>query len=173
MVSSIDEHMSRYLDLITPKAADPTYSILKAHLIFEEMLRAYLKQTLPCPDALSGTRLTFSQRLAIARSITPIAQVDDWVWTGVEKLNKLRNLLAHEGGGKNLAGELPKFVEFLVDAGLPPLPKADRVLTSSQTPVSGLYLSVDMVTMGLYYRLAAQLGFSVASPSHPPQRNGV
>jgi hypothetical protein len=168
MVSSIDEHMSRYLDLITPKAHDPTYSLLKAHLIFEEMLRAYLKQILPCPDALAGTRLTFSQRLAIARSITPVAQVDDWVWKGVEKLNKLRNLLAHEGGGKDLANELPKFVNFLIDAGLPPLPKADRLVTGSQTPVSGLYLGVDMVTIGLYYRLAAQLGFKITSPAPAP-----
>ncbi|CAN7266524.1 hypothetical protein LJR118_001238 [Acidovorax sp. LjRoot118] len=156
--------MNGYLDLITPKIGDPTYSILKAHLIFEELVRAYLKKNLANAQALDGSRLTFSQRLAVARAITPSGNVEDWIWVGVDKLNKMRNLLAHEGGGKDLTEEMKKYVKYIVDSSKTPLPKITTEESLSKT-VDGepakSYLAVDMVTIGMYYRFAQQLGFKI------------
>ena len=44
--------MSGYMRWITPTPGDPTYSLLKAHLLFEELLRTYLAHNLPHADAL-------------------------------------------------------------------------------------------------------------------------
>lgn len=164
MVKSIGEHVDLYLSHITPKPNDPTYSVLKAHLFFEEMLRGYLRRKLPNAAALDGARLSFSQRLALCRSLTPVEQVQGWLWTGVEKLNTLRNFLAHGPGSKDLEKEIDKYIKFVVDAAGAPLPKP-AVHTTNSTfsiqPDSPKYLAVDMVTIRMYYLLAGELGFKV------------
>src|SRR5688572_6119426 len=94
--------IENYLNFITPIPGDPTYSLLKAHLLFEELLRAYLTRTLRHPGALEGARLTFVQLLAVARSCSS-APPDHWCWAAVGKLNKLRNMLSHEAAPKALS----------------------------------------------------------------------
>ena len=164
MVESFREHVDLYLGHITPKPNDPTYSILKAHLLFEEMLRAYLRKKLPNPDALDGARLSFSQKLALSRSLTPVTQVQAWVWTGVEKLNTLRNHLAHGAGNKDIEKEVDKYVKFIIHAGSSPLPEPKENndgLISNKELKSPKYLAVDMVTVRMYYHLSGALGFKI------------
>ncbi|MFD1710526.1 hypothetical protein FVQ98_06655 [Ottowia sp. GY511] len=164
MVKSIGEHVDLYLSHITPRPNDPTYSVLKAHLLFEEMLRGYLRRKLPNAAALDGARLSFSQRLALCRSLTPVEQVQGWLWTGVEKLNTLRNYLAHGAGSKDLEKEIDKYVKFVVDAAGTPLPEPTAHANSSTPDMQANslnYLAVDMVTIRLYYLLAGELGFKV------------
>ena len=164
VVKSIDEHIDFYISYITPRPNDSTYSVLKAHLLFEEMLRGYLRVKLPSAAALDGARLSFSQRLALCRSLTPVEQVQSWLWTGVEKLNTLRNYLAHGAGNKDLEKEIDKYVKFFVDEADAPLPEPKGNPASSNPSMqskSPNYLAVDMVTIRMYYLLAAELGFKV------------
>jgi hypothetical protein len=60
----------RFLSTITLQQGDPTFSILKAHLLFEEILRAHLELCLPNPRALAGARLSFAQVLALVRALS-------------------------------------------------------------------------------------------------------
>ncbi|MGJ7541554.1 hypothetical protein [Variovorax sp. LT1R16] len=162
MVATKRKHVDNYLALITPDPYDPTYSILKAHLIFEELLRSHLKISMPNAAALVGARLSFSQRLAVVRAITPPTQVHAWIWMGIEKLNALRNQLAHGSGDKNVDLEVTKYVQYIVKSSGTPLPQpagqSIEVVDSEARRAPG-YLAVDMVTILMYYRFAEQLGF--------------
>ncbi|MBX3628001.1 MAG: hypothetical protein KF892_23535 [Rhizobacter sp.] len=154
-----------YLRWITPTLGDPTFSVLKAHLLFEELLHSYLKKALPHAEVMDGARFTFAQTLAIVRAACNELPSDHWSWQAVGELNKIRNLLAHESRPKAIAERLSAYSQ-LVQRGLKaPLPEpagqggvGRSSVTDGDTP---MYLEVDMVTIGLYYHLAALLGFDV------------
>lgn len=152
----------KYVEFIKPKQGDPTYTLLKAHLLFEEMLRAYLDKMLPSPEALKGSRLTFAQVLAVARALSPQSSQANWCWKAVADFNKIRNLLAHEGAQAELHEKLQAFVKQVVTQSGVPLPppawsrKRDE---ASGAPVGHAFLDVDLATVGLYFMLSALLGF--------------
>lgn len=151
-----------YIKWITPTAGDPTYSLLKAHLLFEELLRAYLKRMMANPDALDGARLSFAQVLAVARACAPKSVSDHWSWTAIEELNKLRNMLAHQTTPKNLTERLNAYVKFITDNSQP-LPEPSANLDASANPhdVGYFFSIVDMVTVGLYCTTSGVLGFNI------------
>jgi hypothetical protein len=68
--------------------------ILKGHLIVEEALGEVISRFVHHSEYLEGSRLTFAQKLAIARTMS----LDDHVhemWPMVTAINSLRNSLAH------------------------------------------------------------------------------
>ncbi|WP_148044051.1 hypothetical protein [Massilia aurea] len=164
-----------YLDWITPKLGDPTYSLLKAHLLFEELLRSYLGRVLPHASALEGSRLTFVQLLAVARASSTHVTPDHWIWKAIGDLNKLRNLLSHETRPKALKEKIEEYQRFVVQNTGNPLPdpqyqRNSPSMTGSSPPSDApadddhsthLYSSVDLVTVGLYYATATTLGYNV------------
>lgn len=156
--------VENYLKFITPTPGDPTYSLLKAHLLFEELLRAYLTRTLRHPGALDGARLTFVQLLAVARSCSS-ASPDHWCWAAVAKLNKLRNMLSHEGAPKALSEKIGEYVSFVIGQSDAPLPESKHPFTHASAGASSepLYLAVDMATIGLYYSFSVLLGFDATA----------
>ncbi|RZI43718.1 hypothetical protein EGT07_08085 [Herbaspirillum sp. HC18] len=160
-----------YKAWITPTPGDPTYSLLKAHLLFEELLRAYLSRILPYSSALEGARLTFVQLLAVARASSTHAQPDHWMWKAIGDLNKLRNMLSHEARPKALGEKLNEYIS-LVETGLTfPLPESNLVRGSAEANacVGHLYSATDVVTFGLYYFVASTLGFDMSGVDHPQQ----
>jgi hypothetical protein len=136
---------------ITQGLGDPTYSLLKAHLLFEEMLQAYIKQKMPHPEALSGARLTFAQRLAIARAFSTELMPDDWRWHAIGQLNKLRNSLAHKRSTKDLATEIDQYAEMVEKHLKVPLPIATAITPETAHLAPGArYSAFDMVNSGLF-----------------------
>lgn len=158
-MSVTSNNPENYLRWISPKAGDPTYSILKAHLLFEELLRAYLSKTLPHPEALEGSRLSFSQLLAVVRAVSGNVPVDCWIWQAIADLNRIRNLLAHETAPGKLSSRIQSYVE-LVQASTVPL-LSPQSSTGEHASVREHIYAVDMVTMALYYVAADRLGFNV------------
>lgn len=158
-MSVASNNPENYLRWISPKTGDPTYSILKAHLVFEELLRAYLNKTLPHAGALEGSRLSFSQLLALVRAVSGNVPFDCWIWQAIADLNRIRNLLAHETVPGKLSSRIQRYVEF-VQASTMPLPPP-LLSTGDQTSVGKRFYAVDMATMVLYYVTADRLGFDV------------
>ncbi len=167
-ISMVDNTPENYVKWITPQQGDSTYSILKAHLLFEELLNAYLIQVLPHSSALKGARLTFSQTLALARASSSHLLPDHWIWAAIGSLNKLRNSLSHEVNPKDLSEKSKTYVDLVLANSGNPLPKpyVDSVkdfVPSNDSP-KHLYSVIDMVTINLYYTAAKQLGFKSSIP---------
>lgn len=91
----LEPNMARAMEVITPKKGDPTYSVLRTHLLYEELLRDFIASRFAHPESLNGARLTFVQVLAIAKASATTLEPTDWRWEAVDQLNKLRNLLSH------------------------------------------------------------------------------
>ncbi|WP_334189441.1 hypothetical protein [Noviherbaspirillum sp.] len=160
-----ENNIEGYLRWITPKPVDPTYSVLKAHLLLEELLRAFLAKTLPHPEVLRGARLTFGQLLAVARSCCTSVSPDHWMWKAIADLNKLRNMLSHEVEPKDLAEKISEYADFVALQSKTPFPeptlgKGENIPPNFDQPLFGL---VDIATLGLYIQAAAKLGFDVDS----------
>lgn len=76
-----------------------TQTVLKGHLLVERTLDSILDVVLFHPDHLETARLSFNQKLQIARSLA-LRKDQLSIWSLVSSINSLRNELAH-----NLAGE--------------------------------------------------------------------
>lgn len=154
-----------YIAWITPTPGDPTYSLLKAHLLFEELLRAYLAKVLPHPAALNGARLTFVQLLSIARASSTHALPDHWMWKAIGDLNKLRNMLSHEARPKDLRQKIEDYINFVEESLRFQIPETNLVRDSAESnSYSGhLYGAIDIVTFGLYYFTSITLALRTAS----------
>ena len=154
-----------YIKWITPVPGDPTYSLLKAHLLFEELLRAYIRRMLPHASALEGARLSFSQILAIAKASSTHATPDHWIWRAINDLNKLRNMLSHETSPKDLALKFEHYKSLVTEGAKVPLPVpgSPELRMQAEQAAAHRFTAIDMVTLGLYYYSAALLGFSVES----------
>ena len=148
--------VDNYLKAITPGKGDSTYSLLKAHLLFEELLRAYLARALPHPQALNGARLTFVQLLAVARSCSTRVPPDNWIWRAMGDLNRLRNMLSHEAQPKAMAEKIEAYVNLIVKNTKGPMPDPSVSYGAGERLTYG---QVDMATIGLYYFAAGALGF--------------
>jgi len=156
----IPNTIENYLRFITPVQGDPTYSLLKSHLLIEELLRSYLRKALPNPDALSGSRLTFAQILSVARACSVVSP-DNWCWVAVSKLNKLRNMLSHETDPKDISKKIQEYVDYVVsNSGVPlPEPEIKNGATKLGTDSGPAYMVVELATIGLYYSFSNLLGF--------------
>ena len=159
-----ENNISNYMRWITPGVGDPTYSLLKAHLLFEELLNSYLARTLAHSSALKGARLTFAQTLALARASSRHIEPEHWVWKAISDLNRIRNSLSHEARPKDLPQKMSEYVAFVVSNTKRPLPEpairvsADDVQSAAQ---GHCFTAADLATIGLYYTAASLLGFSV------------
>jgi hypothetical protein len=162
-----DNSPENYVKWITPQPGDSTYSILKAHLLFEELLNAYLARVLPHSSALQGARLTFAQTLALARASSPHLLPDHWIWAAINHLNKIRNSLSHEARPKDLPEKSKAYVDLVLVNSKAPLP--DSGFEAAKNPrapnetLGHAYSAMDMVTINLYYTTAALLGFKLSA----------
>jgi hypothetical protein len=87
-----------------PVGDDPTLAVLKAHLLVEEQIWAVVSARLGLSEKLLAqfeSRFQSSRDIAlIAEALVPPNDVAfyevEWIWTAIERLNSLRNRLAHE-----------------------------------------------------------------------------
>jgi hypothetical protein len=73
---------------------DAALIILKGHLVIEERITAVMEKFVFHPEYLDRARLTFAQKVNIARSMS-LDESGNSVWEMIEKLNALRNKLSH------------------------------------------------------------------------------
>jgi hypothetical protein len=71
-----------------------TLIILKGHLLMEELINEFLGEVLPNPDAVDLAKLNFATRLHLLEALLPKGSFSD-IFDAAEKLNTLRNKLAH------------------------------------------------------------------------------
>jgi hypothetical protein len=92
-----NRHDQRFEKHFTPHMDDITL-VLKCHLLMEEMLRDFCAEVVQQPQYLQGSRFTFSQILDLSRALYPsdikLGSMAE-LWVLGEKLNRIRNMMAH------------------------------------------------------------------------------
>lgn len=94
MIVDKDNFFEKY-DALAEKHQDGVFDeitlIVKSHLLLEELFRDYC--------AINGgnfRKKTFHQVYNMTRDFYLGSEEFDWTWKAVEKLNKLRNIVAHQ-----------------------------------------------------------------------------
>jgi hypothetical protein len=87
--------------------------VLKGHLLIEEVLNELVEKAVIKQSALRKAKLTFSQVLRLAESIYYRDQAS-WVWPAADKLNRIRNKMAHSLAGPEVSIMISEFVEACI-----------------------------------------------------------
>ena len=116
--------LERFVAHLPLKTTDRTLVVLKGHLLIEEMLRDFVSKHFQDPQQLADARLTFHQCLCLAKAIDT-DPLREKLWRTVEKLNTLRNKLAHSLEPKELEKHVKEFLEMQSDFD-PAEPFADK-----------------------------------------------
>lgn len=115
------KHDQRFSKHFTAQMDDITL-ILKCHLMLEEMLRDFCSEMVPRPQFMKDSRFTFAQILDLARALYPVdiklGKMDD-MWALCEKLNRIRNMMAHalDPDSLKLAGHKSAIIESIRSRG--------------------------------------------------------
>lgn len=103
------EAFSRFLKHL-PHGQDVDLVVLKAHLLVEEQVRSILAERVQNSEMLRKADLTCAQAIALAQSFFPTGH-DPALWSALQKLNKLRNDIAHNVETKGKHDRIDAFVE--------------------------------------------------------------
>ena len=108
-----EDFQARFRRLL-PRSTDLTLIILKGHLLAEEIINELLFCLLKTPTALEKTKLNFNTKLCFIRSLIPKNSLCH-AFDAVEKLNTLRNKLAHHLEPVDLDNLINSFLRTLED----------------------------------------------------------
>jgi len=101
-------HRESFLRLVEHLEGDvAAITALKGHLVLEEKITAAIDKFVFHPEQLEGARLTFAQKLSIARSIS-LDEHESPVWDLIAKINTLRNVLSHSLNSSSRVGAMNK-----------------------------------------------------------------
>jgi hypothetical protein len=100
-----------------PRSNDLTLIVLKGHLLLEELIDGIIADSLSNPTALTPARLTIFQRLRLARAL--VNKVLDGPLDSAEKLNTLRNRMAHHLEPPQFERDVTAFLRTLEDLEVP------------------------------------------------------
>lgn len=96
-----DEHKAAFksnearFDKLVPYDADELSIILKGHLLIEEQLRLITRSLLANPEYFDKARLNFATLLKLARAVAGHFN-QGACWAAADRLNTVRNHMAHE-----------------------------------------------------------------------------
>jgi len=91
---------------------DIELSLLKCHLLIEKELERIVLIGAEKPKYISESRLTFSNKIALVRSFHN-SKCESWVWGAINKLNKVRNLMAHNLSSAQIESEISSYTALL------------------------------------------------------------
>jgi hypothetical protein len=98
-----EEDRKLFLDLLAKlERDDVALIVLKGHLVIEERVTAAIEKFVWNGDYIDDVGLRFAQKVALARAISMDHSANS-MWTLIEKLNTLRNKLAHSLDGEQRA----------------------------------------------------------------------
>tara|TARA_B100000749_G_C18381407_1_gene446178 strand:+ start:525 stop:1061 length:537 start_codon:yes stop_codon:yes gene_type:complete len=92
--SQTEEDFLKFWKHISLETEDETVIVLKGHLLLEDLMREFCASKMVHEDALNDANLSFKQALQLAKALH-LRHPEKWVWAGIEKVNNLRNKLAH------------------------------------------------------------------------------
>jgi hypothetical protein len=109
-----EERFRRHL----PRSRDLALIVLKGHLLMEEAVERLLASLLVNPAALEKIDISVFVRLRLVRALLPAREIYD-VLDAAEKLNTLRNKLAHHLEHPHVERLANEFVRSFEDESVP------------------------------------------------------
>lgn len=150
-------HLERLVSFFKPSTGDPTYLVLKAHLLAEEVLFRFIENQSHRPSYLRDARLGFAQLVAVSRSFHRYSKEEWWGWAALKKLNILRNLLAHNLEPKDLTNKIVEFSVFIAEA-IGATTDSEIGREYEQLSASGMHPFL-LALVALHTAICATLGF--------------
>jgi hypothetical protein len=105
------EDLIRFFENL-PRNGDVELTLLKGHLLIEEMLQLLIDEKLANPSVIEDARFSFHQRLCLARAFYTGGHLE-WVWLAGQKLNAVRNKLAHSLEARDIQSKIDEFVTLV------------------------------------------------------------
>ena len=112
-------HLKRFCDHL-PKDGNAELSLLKVHLLIEEIINLAIERNMKRPDFLRKSGLSFAQKLVLAQGFLTGTSDAEWVWKAIEKLNEARNKLAHNLDKEVAEQKMEAFMKRVEDVEGPP-----------------------------------------------------
>ncbi|WP_158684635.1 hypothetical protein [Pseudoalteromonas sp. T1lg48] len=114
MSNRTNKDLNRFIAHLPLDSTDKVTVVLKGHLLVEELLTEFVGLNFSRPNKLKDARFSFHHLLCIARAISK-EDSNDNLWSSIEKLNGLRNKLAHSLEPKDLEKRINDFIAQLSD----------------------------------------------------------
>lgn len=99
-----------------PRGDDLTLIVLKGHLLVEEQINGLIGDNVIDERPLAKARLSFAQRIALVRALVPRSRISSLKLDAAEKLNSLRNELAHNLSSEKTEKKVIRFLEIIEDS---------------------------------------------------------
>jgi len=101
-----------YFNFVLLRKKDNYNTLLAFHLYIEETLFEICAVHTKNSEALKDAKLTFYHLLYLAKSYCH-EDPEEWLWTACEKLNSIRNFLAHQLDTTAADGKIDDLLGFL------------------------------------------------------------
>jgi hypothetical protein len=114
-----DDFEDRFRRHFPRRSNDLTLIVLKGHLLMEEAVNRMLASFLLKPQAIEGAHLRFHQKLCLLRALAPVGAEGTVfrLFEAAEKLNILRNRLAHHVDHPQVEARAKDFLSLLEEPG--------------------------------------------------------
>lgn len=95
-VKAIAQKHEKEFEVFKNTTRDVDLLVLKGHLLVEQFLTSLIESYCWKPEFLEDARLSFFNKVKLVRCFVMHPMPDDSIWDNVERLNRLRNELAHK-----------------------------------------------------------------------------
>lgn len=119
-------HGRLHANLPLEKDEDELSVILKGHLAVEELLRDIIKISVKHAKSIDDARFSFKQCLLLAKSLYVSAH-NQWLWDELDKLNRIRNKLAHDLNSAGIKESVNEFIDICAKNGSGYVQSADAL----------------------------------------------
>jgi len=130
-----------FLDYVNIEKDSLLEIVLKGHIFIESLLNSILREYFPSPKFFDEARLGFYQKLKLVRAKHWREQNND-IWVLVEKINKLRNDMAHGLDQEKIKKSLNKVLEYQLQIEKQP---EQIEMIKRHTPVYQLCLAFGLI----------------------------
>jgi hypothetical protein len=139
------------------ESRDETAIVLKGHLLVEDLLREFCASRVRTPSELPKAKLTFQQVVHLSKALMNF-HGPTWVWGGCNKLNSLRNDLAHKLTPPDYLDTRKQLIDFIIFEAKPSEEFLATMTQDHQRLGVAIFLLYSALSVHLNYRAPGLAG---------------
>jgi len=142
--------LMRFMKHFPLRTQDVSLTVLKGHLLTEELLREFINDKVKHPSHVRDAGLRYIQCVHVARAFS--LNPEDWVWDALVRLNAIRNKLSHALEPDGLDDAVSSLLQLVRHHDPREIPDELR----------GLFTPLGMAVFSMHAALSAQLRLRVS-----------